>query len=131
MIQLILGVVACAIAFCVGYNVRVKEEDSSDTRYILVEKSSGLGGPCKNIQFLSLYFDGDKIFNEKDLSLEDENHFFLPLNENKLYVNRTVFRDMHLDGTVTYDHNGYNVLTKREIKRAFRNAQKHLPQTAV
>ena len=119
MVQLILGIVACAIAFYVGYNVRAKEENDSDTRYILVEKNSGIGGFCKNIQFLSLYFNGDKIYDEIDHSLEDENHFFLPLNENKLYVNRTVFRDMQLDGTVTYDHNGYHPLSQREIKRAY------------
>lgn len=128
MVQLILGIVACAIAFYVGYNVRAKEENDSDTRYILVEKNSGIGGFCKNIQFLSLYFNGDKIYDEIDHSLEDENHFFLPLNENKLYVNRTVFRDMQLDGTVTYDHNGYHPLSQREIKRAFKNAQKHFPE---
>ena len=56
VIQLILGIVACAIAFYVGYNVRAKEENDSDTRYILVEKNSGIGGFCKSIQFLSLYY---------------------------------------------------------------------------
>ena len=29
MVQLILGIVACAIAFYVGYNVRAKEENDS------------------------------------------------------------------------------------------------------
>ena len=128
MIQLILGVVACAIAFCVGYNVRAKEENDSDTRYILVEKNSGIGGFCKNTQVLSLYFNGDKIYDEIDHSLEDENHFFVPLKENELYVNRIIFKETQLDGSISYDHNGYYSLSNGQMKKAFKNVQKYFPE---
>ena len=131
MIQLILGVVACAIAFYVGYNTKVKEENNKDTRYILVERDSGLIGPCKSVHYVSLYFNGNEIYDKKNVELEDENHFFVPLKENALYVNRIIFKETQLDGSVSYDHNGYYSLSNGQMKKAFKNVQKYFPQLVI
>ena len=107
------------------YKVGSYEKEILNGKYILVEQSGGLGGPCKNMQYISLYYDGDKIYEELDQSLVDNNHFFVPVKGNELYINRTVFREIHLDGSISYDHNGYNTLSNRQMKKAFRNASKY------
>lgn len=121
----VLSILLSVVGFVIGYRVGNYEKEILNGKYILVEKSSGLGGDCKNIQYISLYYDGDKIYEELDHSLVDDTHFFVPVKGNELYINRTVFREVHLDGSVSYDHNGYNPLTNRNMKKAFRNASKY------
>ena len=126
MFNWLMTAVGCGICFYLGYSYRKKNENR-ENKFNLVEKSTGIGGPCKNVQNLSLYFNGDTICSENEMNanLEDATHFYVPVSGNELYINRTIFKDVNLDGSISYDHNGYNTLTKGEMKRAFRHAQKY------
>ena len=112
------------ICFLLGIWFNQKE----NKRYILVEKNTGMGGYCKEIRYISLYYDSNRIYKEIDPQLEDVNHFFVPLKKNKNYLNRTIFHNIHLDNSVTYDHNGYDPISNRNMKKAFKNAYKYNPK---
>ena len=127
MFWFVVGICSSFI-LCAGIRYLTNKNKEDVKGYILVERSTGIGGYMKDIRYISLYFNADNIYQEIDSNLEDENHFFVPLKGNERYLHRTMFKNTHLDGSVDYDHNGYSMMSKGEIKKAFKNLKKANPQ---
>lgn len=122
----LLTIATCGACLFIGFKFGKKEKNMKK-EFVLVEKKTGIGGKTNKTPYISLYFNGNTICNKNEINekLQDANHFYVPVKGNELYINRTIFKDINLDGSFSYDHNGYYSLTNNEMKKAFKNIQKY------
>ena len=58
----------------------------------------------------------------KNIKQREEGYIYIPYKKNSLFCGRKiVMKTSVLDGTTTYDHNGYENLTQEEMRMAFLN----------
>lgn len=97
-----------------------------EKKYILVEKTVETADYGRStITFLHF---GKKVYKNVKNMIVDENHFYVPLKGNSLFVNRILIRKDYVylrDHYVVYDYDGYEELEQSKIAKVF-NKYKHL-----